>query len=191
MMQLRKADKQRTALNPLLWSDVPGFPGYGANERGFVVNRLSNRVISNTVYKNGYVYVSMKEGSEFKNKRLNRIIALTFHPNPDTLPHVNHENGQKRDNHAANLNWSTVSDNLKHAFATGLRSGSKPQLGKINEQSVHAKAVSQYTLAGELVKVWPSIAEAQRCGFQVANICKVCKGERNSHKGFKWKYLNN
>jgi hypothetical protein len=140
-MQLRKADKQRSALNPALWTDVPGFPGYGANERGFVVNRISNRVISNTTYRNGYVYVAMKENGGFKNKRLNRIIALTFHPNPDFLPHVNHEDGIKANNHAANLNWSSVSDNLKHAFRTGLRLPSKPQLGKLNELSTSAKAV--------------------------------------------------
>lgn len=189
-MQLRKADKQRAALNPLLWTDVPGYPGYGANERGFVVNYLSKRVISNTVYRNGYVYVAMKEAGEFKNKRLNRIIAFTFHANPDNLPHVNHEDGIKANNHAANLNWSSVSDNHKHAFRTGLRLPSKPQLGKINELSPTAKPVVQLSLDGEVVKVWPSIAEAQRNGFQTANICKVCKGERPIHKGFKWQYLN-
>ena len=190
-MQLRKADKQRAALNPALWTDVPGFPGSGANERGFVVNRISNRVISNTVYKNGYVYVAMRENGEFKNKRLNRIIAQTFHPNPDSLPHVNHEDGVKTNNHAANLNWSSVSDNLKHAFRTNLRIPTKPQLGKINELSHVAKKVNQLTMSGQLVKTWPSIAEAQRNGFQVANICKVCKGQRSSHKGFKWEYVNN
>jgi hypothetical protein len=189
-MQLRKADKQRAALNPLLWTDVPGYPGYGANERGFVVNYLSKRVISNTVYRNGYVYVAMKENGEFKNKRLNRIIALTFHSNPDNLPHVNHEDGIKENNHAANLNWSSVSDNLKHAFRTGLRQPSKPQLGKTNELSPTAKPVIQLSLTGEVIKVWPSITEAQRNGFKVANICKVCKGDRPTHKGFKWKYLN-
>lgn len=190
-MEIRKADKQRAALNPALWTDIPGSPGYGANERGFVVNHISNRVISNTTYRNGYVYVAMKENGEFKNKRLNRIIALTFHPNPDALPHVNHEDGVKANNHAANLNWSSVSDNLKHAFRNNLRKPTKPQLGKFNELSLKSKPVNQLSLDGRLVKVWPSIAEAQRNGFQVANICKVCKGERPTHKGFKWEYVNN
>jgi len=190
-MELRKADKQRAALNPALWTDVPGFPGYGANERGFIVNRISNLVISNTTYRNGYVYVAMKENGGFKNKRLNRIIALTFHLNPDNLPHVNHEDGVKTNNHAANLNWSSVSDNLKHAFRNHLRKPTKPQLGKFNELSLKSKAVNQLTLDGQFVRSWPSIAEAQRNGYQVANICKVCKGQRPSHKGFKWEYVKN
>jgi hypothetical protein len=189
-MQLRKCDKQRAALNPTLWTDVPGFPGYGANERGFVVNQISKRVIANTTYKNGYVYVSMRENGEFKNKRLNRIIAITFHPNPDSLPHVNHEDGVKANNHEANLKWSSVSDNLKHAFRSNLRKSTKPQLGKRNELSARSIPVNQFSLDGQFVKLWPSIAEAQRNGFQVANICKVCKGERKSHKGFIWKYKN-
>jgi len=190
-MQLRKADKQLAALNPVLWTDIPGLPGYGANERGFVVNRAANRVIANTVYANGYVYVSIKENGEFKNKRLNRIIALTFHSNPDSLPHVNHQDGVKTNNHAGNLNWSSVSDNLKHAFRNKLRLPSKPQLGKKNALSHRSKAVNQISMTGEFIKTWPSIAEAQRNGFQVANICKVCNGERRSHKGFKWEYVKN
>jgi hypothetical protein len=102
---------------------------------------------------------------------------------------VNHKHGIKQDNHAANIEWATGSENKRHAFATGLMQVKKPQLGKFNEESARSKPVAQYDLQGNLIKVWPSIAEAQRHGYTVANICKVCKGQRPTHKGFVWKYV--
>lgn len=190
MSMLRKASRKKAAENPMLWTDIPSHPGYAATERGFILNKLSGQIIANTVYSNGYVYVSLREGHGFKNRRLNRIIASTFHPNPDNLPHVNHEDGNKLNNHAGNLMWCTVSYNHKHAFRTGLRVGSKPMQGRINERSPVSRPVFQLTIDGQFVRRWPSIAEAARNGFVTANICKVCAGRRPHHRGYIWKYEN-
>lgn len=53
-----------------------------------------------------------------------------------------------------------------------------------------SKKVAQYTLDGELVKVWESTNECGRNGFNQGNVSACCRGERNTHKGFIWKYLN-
>lgn len=58
-------------------------------------------------------------------------------------------------------------------------------LGAIENNS---KQVYQYTLNGELVKVWNSMADACRNGYQSACICKCCKGQLKTHKGFIWSY---
>jgi hypothetical protein len=186
-MQLRKADIQRLVDHSQNWKDIPGLEGYAAYWKGAVLNKETNRVLTNTVYKNGYVYVSVSG----KNKRLHRLIAATYLPNTYNKPEVNHKAGIKQDNHVSNIEWAAPSENKKHAYTEGLNKGSKPQLGKFNELSARSKPVIQYDLNRNIVKEWPSIAEAQRHGFSVANICKVCKGERPTHKGFIWKYLNN
>ena len=50
------------------------------------------------------------------------------------------------------------------------------------------KQVTQYTLEGELVKIWDSIMEAERNGYHQGHISECCKGKRKTHKGFIWKY---
>lgn len=53
----------------------------------------------------------------------------------------------------------------------------------------NARKVLQFDLNGTFIKEWVSIAEASReLHISSANILKVCKGERNRTKNYKWKY---
>ena len=51
-----------------------------------------------------------------------------------------------------------------------------------------SKKVLQYTLDGEFVREWSSIAECSQNGYAGQNICKCCQGKRKSAYGFKWCY---
>lgn len=51
------------------------------------------------------------------------------------------------------------------------------------------KPIGQYTLTGELVKVWPSARSAGRDGFAHANTGAVALGKRKSAYGYIWKYI--
>lgn len=51
-----------------------------------------------------------------------------------------------------------------------------------------AKKVYQYTLGGELIKIWDSEQECKRNGFSQGNISACCNGKRKTHKGYKWSY---
>lgn len=52
---------------------------------------------------------------------VHRIVALIHIPNPLGLPQVNHKDGNKSNNAAVNLEWVSVSENIKHSLRTGLK----------------------------------------------------------------------
>lgn len=45
----------------------------------------------------------------------------------------------------------------------------------------------QYTLEGNLVRIWSSRRELELAGFISTSIRKVCRGEQKTHRGFVWK----
>ena len=79
------------------------------------------KLINGEITKNGYrrVHVS-HNGTQYKFL-VHRLVATAFIPNPDNLPCVNHKDGNKLNNNVNNLEWSTYSENNKHAYNTGLR----------------------------------------------------------------------
>jgi hypothetical protein len=60
-------------------------------------------------------------GVNGKTKSVHRLVATALLPNPLGLPQINHKDGNKANNRVDNLEWTTASDNLRHAYRTGLR----------------------------------------------------------------------
>lgn len=62
---------------------------------------------------------------------IHRLVAIAFIPNTQNKPEVNHKDGVKANNQVDNLEWSTRSENERHARATGLKrllkGGNHPQ----------------------------------------------------------------
>lgn len=70
-------------------------------------------------------------------KYIHRLVAEQFIPNPKRKPQVNHKDGNKLNNSITNLEWVTISENIKHAFDTGLN---RPMRGSCNGNSVNSEA---------------------------------------------------
>jgi hypothetical protein len=68
-----------------------------------------------------YPVVGLTKDGSTKRHSVHRLVAKAYVPNPDSLPQVNHINGNRTDNRAENLEWATASDNLIHAWNTGLQ----------------------------------------------------------------------
>lgn len=68
----------------------------------------------------GYSQVELWCEGKRKLAYVHRLVALTFIPNPDGKPYVNHKYGHKPSNHVADLEWSTMDENNEHAIETGL-----------------------------------------------------------------------
>ena len=136
------------------------------------------RILKPDVSQDGYLRVGLYAGGKRKRFRVHRLVCEAFHENPDGKPCVNHIDENKTNNCASNLEWCTSSENNNH--------------GTRNERSAknRSKSVGQYTLDGDLVKVWQSTNEVERqTGFSHGNICKSANGKHKQAYGFIWKYV--
>lgn len=112
---------------------LPELSEYKLNRRGILIN--SRGMEMKFGYSRPYILISIKG----KTYSQHRLLALTFKPNPNNLPQVNHKNGNKRDNGLSNLEWSSKSHNRRHAFKTGLqknKSGKEHWNSKLTQKDV-------------------------------------------------------
>jgi len=63
----------------------------------------------------GYVAIDLCKAAKAKKFYLHRLVAQHFIKNPNNLPEVNHNDGNKLNNAKNNLNWTDGIGNMKHA----------------------------------------------------------------------------
>ena len=98
---------------------------YIRKDTGKEVERRVSENILKLVDSQGYFEVGLIEGSKTAYRRIHRMVATAFIPNPEGLPEVNHKNGNKHDNTVDNLEWCTRLQNVHHSIETGLRPPAK------------------------------------------------------------------
>lgn len=108
---------------------------YSIDTNGVVLNETTGKVLKGTKITKANRYVKI-----ILNKRylLHRLVAETFLPNTDAnKTQVNHIDGNRANNKVSNLEWCTPSENVKHAYKTGLKTN-KGENGpnKLTEQIV-------------------------------------------------------
>ena len=90
---------------------------------GKVLNTSNGKYMKGGKDKNGYHIVSLTFKKKKYTRKVHRLVAEAFIPNPNNLPEVNHKNGDKFDNCIDNLEWVSPHYNTYHAYQNELRKG--------------------------------------------------------------------
>lgn len=158
-----------------VWKDAVGFEGYlrvSNNGRVISLGRWINDIYGNKVWKperevcpggkSKYKVVNATVNGEKKSISVHRLVAMTFIPNPNNLPQVNHIDGNTRNNAVENLEWCTASENIRHAYRTGLADPQKISIGvcRHNAEVAEKKRIEEERMAEEARE--KSLKEATR-----------------------------
>lgn len=134
------------------WRPIDGYHGaYEVSDQGRVrsLDRLircgangvrvsSGRIIVGGLCSTWYRHVTLWKDNTQKTIRVNRLVAMTFIPNPLGLPEVCHIDHTTLNNRADNLEWGTHAHNMAHSAAAGrLRASTNPNRArKLNAEQV-------------------------------------------------------
>ena len=118
---------------------IEGYEGYSISKDGEIWSERSNKLLSPFPDKKGYLLCNLYRNGIRKQHKIHRLVALTFIPNPENKPQVNHIDGNKANNHIDNLEWASPKENIKHAWDSGLAnsiSGVHRTDSKLTEEDV-------------------------------------------------------
>lgn len=90
--------------------------------------KIKEKILKQELTRVDAYRVSLSKNGEVKRFLVHRLVALAFIPNPDKKPQVNHIDGNRKNNNSSNLEWVTRSENMIHAYKTGLQVPLKGEL---------------------------------------------------------------
>lgn len=186
-----------------LWEAVKGFEGkYEISTLGNVksLSRWENfmghkrsrkgRILKPVHDNHGYLMVCLRDGLKNYNRTIHKLVANAFIPNPLNKATVNHIDGIKTNNHVDNLEWATISENTKHAHATGLAKSPRIWAGKFGLHHISSKGVKQIDKAtGNVICVFGSQAEAaEKTGIAQWRISYHLRGMPHYETTYNWSH---
>ena len=119
--------------------EIKGFENYCVTMEGKIYSKLSNKFLKPYIDKVGYAYVSiLLKPKTYRRKSVHRLVLEAYTNSVCSRTQINHIDGNKSNNDITNLEWCTRSENMAHAYETGLLSkvGIKNSLAKLSERDV-------------------------------------------------------
>lgn len=195
-----------------VFKDIEGYEGlYKISSYGRVysVPRIDTMNV-----KRGGIYLkpnAKKNGSQYRvglHKNNTLTLHIVSHLVAKAYPEicgkwfegceVHHKNHNPSDNRAKNLIVLSAEEHKKyHSLSTETwnnRSAAQKEVykrGKRLPVKCNERAVMQFTLKGEYINTYPSLAQAgEKTNTNVPSLCECLKGHNKTAGGYLWKYVS-
>lgn len=146
---------------------IKEYPAYSVSDSGRIMKNSTRKLMKPSKKPNGYMQINLFTGDGRRKKEyVHRLVALTFLPNEDGLPEVNHRDGVRDNNSLSNLEWVTRKENV--------------------EKSSVQKRVRVSRPGGEVIGVYESIQVACKAlNLTGSNVSACLHGNRQkTHRGY-------
>ena len=105
-----------TEINDEIWKEIPNFDDYMISNKGRVKSfrcKVNKNGKIRKYYLNAGYYAVLLTNNNGKPvfKKIHRLLAELFIPNPDNLPYVDHIDSNRLNNNINNLRWASFSQN--------------------------------------------------------------------------------
>ena len=113
------------------------------------IQKVAERILVNA--QANYPSVSLWKEGILKVKKVHRIVAEAWIPNPEHKPEVNHIDANRLNNCVDNLEWVTRKENVKHAVNSNLMPSGEnhpnSKLSNVDIESIRLSTEPQKQLA--------------------------------------------
>lgn len=152
------------------WKIIRGYANFSVSENGQIKNNKTGTIYKTWLDSNGYP--SLHIGKDIR--RVHKLVAEAFIPNPNNLPEVNHKDGNKLNCHKDNLEWCTHAENISHSWKT------------LDRKHTHENARVECIETGVVYK--NATAAAKAVGVSPSAIKKCLYGWTKTCAGLHWRY---
>lgn len=184
-----------------IWKDVVGYEGlYEVSNLGRV--RSLDRVVAHhtagTAVRRGkmmslsfdgnYLNVSFSRDGKTVTRRVHRVVAEAFIPNPNNYSDVDHIDCNKLNNHIDNLRWCTSADNTRYARENVLINV-RPYSEWPEEHRERSAAANRRPVIRSDGKWYKSTTDAAKdLGVSRGSVSHVLRGLNETCQGYSFTY---
>lgn len=164
------------------WRSIPGYENrYEVSDMGRVrsfARGWDGKIRTPVSDGRGYLTVVLAMDRKRRSIKLHQIVMLAFVGSPPDGFEINHKNGSKADCRLENLEYVTHSENIQHAFDTGLEISMK---GERHHQHKLTEAEAREVFA--LCKTMKQRDIAARFGISQIAVSKI-------NRKVNWKHIH-
>ena len=182
------------------WLPIEDFPAYCVSNLGNVkrtatiTGKPMDRVLRPTL-REGYRVVVLCDRGRRIIRRIGRMVAKAFLPNPNNLPLAVHVDGNSQNDKASNLAWMSYKEASNLDFwKSRLSEGRKKCV--VARKKGSPKEGSPKEGSSEIVMKFKALSDAAewlqangRAKAAASHIVECCRGRIKSAYGFVWSYV--